>query len=122
MSNSNYNIGPYWTVNSQEMGAGLVVVGLILFFPVYPIAHLGWYIGEDIIGNNFAKWGLGALFLIVAYLALIALNEKGFKYAALFVFTQYLLLDMVLTKHMGRDELYMVSIVKGIFSWGLHNT
>ncbi len=121
MSNNN-NFGPYWTVGSQEMGVGLMIVAAIMFAPVFPLAYLGWHIGADIIGNNFAKLGLGLLFFVVGYLMIIRLNDKGFKYAAMFVFAEYLAFDARMSQELGRDELYMVTFVKNIISWGLNNT
>ncbi len=114
------NFGPYWAVNSQEMGVGVIIVIVLFIAPVYPLAYLGWYIGDDIIGNNFAKWGLSLLCVGLGYLALRRLSSYGFRYVAMAVFGEYLAFDAKMSA--GRDDLYMVSMLKEILSWGLNNT
>jgi len=122
MSSSSYNPGPYWTVNSQEMAGGVAILIAIFFIPVYPLAHLGWYIGEDIIGNNFAKWFLGLLMFAVGYIIIMILSDRGKRYSAGFIFLEYLVYDYVNTINTGRDELYMMQILKEIIAWGMSNS
>ena len=43
------------TTNSKDVGASLVLFFYIVSIPVLPMVAFGWYIGEFIIQNNFAK-------------------------------------------------------------------
>ncbi len=120
--NNNSNIGPYWAVDSQEMLLGLAVFGFIILLPVLPLTILGWYIGSDIIGNNFAKWTLSIVFSLAGYVAIVVIEEKKDKPSvALFIFLEYYFLDIVTSLQAGRP-LLMVEIVKAIISWGLSNS
>ncbi|WP_331774718.1 hypothetical protein [Sulfurospirillum sp. 1612] len=122
MSN-NYHPGPYWTINTDEAAFGVVFVIAIFTLPVLPMVIGGWYVGDHFIGNNFAKWGLAILCFGIGYLILLILKErKGFWYAALFVFIEYLLLDYITMIHNHRSTLVMVDIIKGIIKWGLGNS
>ena len=40
------------------VGFGILIAIGIIAAPALPIAAGGWYIGAEVIGNNFAKWGL----------------------------------------------------------------
>lgn len=62
MNNQRYYPGPYWTMNSSEAGASFLLVCFILAIPALPAGMFGWFIGEHMIGNNFAKLGLMILF------------------------------------------------------------
>ena len=122
MDSNNNSFGPYWTVDSNEVGLAVVMMALIILFPVFPITHLGWYIGEHFIGNNFAKWGLSILFFIIAYIYLYKVFEKSFWQAVIFVAVEYLIYDIIITHMTGKNELISVHIIKSILHWGLSNT
>lgn len=122
MSNNN-NFGPVWTLNSNEAAGGIMIALFIFSIPVIPVTLLGYYIGDEIIGNNFAKWGLSIFAYIAGYIYLIWLNEhKGFFYAFIAVCSEYLIFDMVMKERLGRDELFFIEFVKKIIEWGLSNT
>lgn len=120
MSDSNYNFGPYWTINSNEAGLAFIFLCAVIIFPVAPITALGWHIGVELIGNNFAKWGLAILFTIAAYIVLIKLHDrKGILYSGGFVFLQYLSLDYIKMVERGNDTLVMVKLLNSLIHWGL---
>ncbi len=117
---SNNNFGPVCTLRSDEAVAGFMVVALIVAFPAIPAGVLGWWLGEIIIGNNFAKWGLMFLFFGATYLYIIYLKEaKGLRYAIGFVFLEYLLLDYTLMQIHHKESLVMLKLVKSFINWGL---
>ena len=101
---------------------GIVLAALLMAAPAIPVAMGGWYIGEEIIGNNFAKWGLAITFFLGGYYIFMRLLAKGTIYGVLFVAVQYLTLDTIFTLQNNRAELYVISIVKGIIAWGVSNT
>jgi len=104
------------------MAMGIFLIGAIIAFPVFPLVCGGWFIGEEIIGNNFAKWGLAAISFFGGYYILKQLIQKGYLYVVSFVFIEYLIADVILTTNNNRAELYMVGIVKAIIAWGASNT
>lgn len=117
---ANQNYGPYWTMNSGEGIAAFTIVGFILASPAIPALMLGYYIGVNYIGNNFAKWGLSGLFFLLMYLFIIYINRtKGFLYAFAIVFLEYLLLDYINMKMQDRDYLVMMRALESFIHWGL---
>lgn len=120
MSSSNYNPGPYWTVNSNEVGAGIMIIGFIISIPALPAGVLGWWIGVHIVGNNFAKWGLMVLFFALMYAFVIYIHErKGLKYSVGVVALEYLIYDYITMLYLERDFLVTVKIITSIINWGL---
>lgn len=101
---------------------GILLAVLLAAAPAIPVAMGGWYIGEEIIGNNFAKWGLAITFFLGGYYVFMRLLAKGTIYGVIFVAVQYLTLDAIFTIQDNRPELYVISIVKGIIAWGVSNT
>jgi hypothetical protein len=117
---SSDNFEPVWTVKSDEVAMGFMIVAFILAFPAIPAGVLGWWLGVNVIGNNFAKWGLMIFLFTVTYLFIIYLkNKKGIQYAALFVFLEYLVFDFTLMKMHNKETLVMVDLVKSFINWGL---
>jgi hypothetical protein len=117
---SNDNFGPYWTVKSDEVAMGFMIVAFIVAFPAIPAGVLGWWLGVNIIGNNFAKWGLMILLFGATYLFIIYLKEKkGLRYAVGFVFLEYLVFDYARMELMNKETLVMVDLVKNFINWGL---
>ncbi len=112
--------GPYWTVKSDEIASGFMILGLIVAFPAIPAGILGWWLGVHVIGNNFAKWGLMILLFGATYAFIIFLkNKKGLRYAVGFVFLEYLLFDYTRMQMMHKESLVMVELIKSFFHWGL---
>lgn len=111
------------TTDSKDIGVYLVLLFYIISIPVLPMAVFGWYIGEFIIQNNFAKWMLPILFYGLTYALIIYIkNHKGLRYAFLFVIVEYFVFDVVITLRSGADELMILSIIKKIMVWGLSNS
>jgi len=106
----------------SAIGLGILFAIGMAVAPVLPIAAGGWYIGEEIIGNNFAKWGLAIAFLLGGYYLFIRLLAKGTIYGVMFVIAQYLTVDAIFTAQNNRAELYVITIIKGIIAWGFSNT
>lgn len=104
------------------MALGAVFLGFIMAIPALPIAGAGWYIGAEIIGNNFAKWGLAISFFIGGYYLFKKLLAKRTLYGVMFVVAQYLTVDIILTVKTHSSELCIISIIKAIIAWGLSNT
>ena len=104
------------------LALGAVFFLFLVAIPEIPIAMVGWYIGEELIGNNFAKWGLCIICFIGGFYTFKRLLAKKTIYGVLFVVVQYLALDIVLSINNNRSELYTITIIKGIIAWGLSNT
>jgi len=117
------NYGPVWTVNSDEAGGAIIMLMAIVCIPVAPLMYLGYYIGDTILNMNIAKWGLTGLFFLLGYFTIRWLSSnKGTLAAFLFVVTEYIILDVIITQHEGKDELYSVTIIKALVSWAVSNT
>lgn len=101
---------------------GVLLAVLLAAAPAIPAAMAGWYIGEEIIGNNFSKWGFAIAFFLGGYYIFMRLLAKGTIYGVIFVAVQYLTLDAIFTIENNRPELYVISIVKMIIAWGASNT
>jgi hypothetical protein len=114
----------YYGGNSyfDMMVFGTVLFFLIMSIPALPMAGAGWYIGAEIIGNNFAKWSLSISFFIGGYYLFKKLLAKRTLYGVLFVVAQYLTLDIILTVKTHSTELCIISIIKAIIAWGMSNT
>jgi len=104
------------------LASGAVFLLFLAAIPEIPIAMGGWYIGEEFIGNNFAKWGLCITCFIGGFYTFKRLLAKKTMYGVLFVVVQYLTLDIILSVNNNRSELYVITIIKSIISWGLSNT
>jgi len=104
------------------LALGAVFLLFLVAIPEIPIAMGGWYIGEELVGNNFAKWGLCIICFIGGFYAFKILLAKRTIYGVLFVVGQYLTLDIILSINNNRSELYTITIIKSIIAWGLSNT
>jgi hypothetical protein len=116
------NFGPKWVANTDDMLLiffSVIIIGLI---PVFPLAKLGWYLGEEIIGNNISKWILSGFYAVGGYMILNKIiNKWGGFVAFLAVFFEYLSWDWYVANENGR-EMIMVSILKAFANWALSNT
>ena len=116
--------GPIWAMNTNDIAAGFLALLFLGFIPVIPMAYLGWYVGDEFLGTNFAKWGLCIVMVFVGYMIISLLGRyKGKLYSIGFVVVQYVTADVV-TLYMDseKNKLLLFEIVRGIIQWGLSNT
>lgn len=113
-------VGPYWTMNSSEAGAALLVAAIILAIPAIPAAVFGWFIGENLLGNNFAKWGFMILFFSITYIFVLHVKKtKGLGHAILLVFLEYLIWDYSSMVYHEKEGLVMLKLLSKFLEWGL---
>lgn len=121
MNNQRYYPCPYWTMNSSEAGASFLLVCFILAIPALPAGMFGWFIGEHMIGNNFAKLGLMILFFGLMYFFVLYIgNTKGLWYAIFVVFLEYFIWDYSSMIYHEKDALVMQKLIHALLEWGLH--
>lgn len=114
---------PIWTVKSDEITAGIAILFMLTMIPVFPLVITAWYVGDEIIGMNIAKWGLSIFAFILGYIIITYLkNRKNILYAIGFVLIEYMSLDIYLTYKNPDSELVIYTIVKNIFTWAISNT
>ena len=115
---------PIWAMNTNDIAAGFLALLFLGFIPVIPMAYLGWYVGDEFIGTNFAKWGLGAIMAFIGYMIISLLGRyKGKLYSIGFVVVQYVTADVVtMNINNGKNTLLIFEIFKNIIEWGLSNT
>ena len=113
------DFGPYWTVDSDEVGAGILIWLVVLLSPVIPAAVLGYLIGDAMGGVNVIRYGMALLFAAgAAWFYIRVMDMWGWKGFALFYIGQWILFDIFYAAAHGRTPIF-AAILKAIFAWAV---
>lgn len=108
---------PYWTVKTDEMAFGTLIVFGILALPFIAPFSLGYYLGEQLSNVNGVRYVLGGLFALGWFYILYMVREKyGVAGLVKILIAEALLIDAVLA-FIRNEQMISIQKIQEFHAW-----